>query len=115
MVNLKLDNKGQALVEFVLILPLILFIVFVIVDFGVIFSAKNTLEGDSGDIVLMIENGEGLNKIYELYPNTSIEMNEQDNYIKVKMKRKVDIITPGLNLVMDNPYTVEVERVIMHD
>ena len=36
-----LNNKGQALIEFVLILPIFLMILFVIIDFGMIFNAKS--------------------------------------------------------------------------
>ena len=46
-----MNNKGQALIEFVLILPVFLFILFAIIDFGMIFSTKSNLESDSTDIV----------------------------------------------------------------
>ena len=35
-----MNNKGQALVEFVLVLPIILMILFAIVDMGMIFTKK---------------------------------------------------------------------------
>ena len=45
-----MNRKGQALVEFVLILPVFILILFAIVDFGTILSKKNELENDSMDI-----------------------------------------------------------------
>ena len=39
-----MNKKGQALVEFIVILPVIIFIVMMIVDFMTIFSYKNKLE-----------------------------------------------------------------------
>ena len=38
MVGGIMNRKGQALVEFVLIMPVLIFIIFVIVDFGTIFN-----------------------------------------------------------------------------
>jgi len=39
-----MNKRGQALIEFVLILPLFIFLLFAVYDFGMIFSVKNTLE-----------------------------------------------------------------------
>ncbi|MDR3599018.1 MAG: pilus assembly protein [Desulfosporosinus sp.] len=43
MSNLKKEN-GQSLVEFALILPILLLLVFSIIDFGMLFYTKNQLE-----------------------------------------------------------------------
>src|SRR5665648_31012 len=43
MLNMKKEN-GQSLVEFALVLPILLILVFGIIDFGMLFSAKNQLE-----------------------------------------------------------------------
>ena len=43
-----MNRKGQALVEFVLILPIFIMILFSIVDFGMIFNKKNELENYQG-------------------------------------------------------------------
>lgn len=37
-------ENGQSLVEFALVLPILLILVFSIIDFGMLFSAKNDLE-----------------------------------------------------------------------
>ena len=44
-----MNRRGQALVEFVLILPVFLLILFTIVDFGNFLSTKNQLETESTD------------------------------------------------------------------
>lgn len=45
-----MNKKGQALIEFVLILPIFLMILFVIVDFGNLLYSKNKLQNQSTDI-----------------------------------------------------------------
>ena len=67
-----MNNKGQALVEFVLILPIFIIILFTIIDFGTIINTKNTLENDSIDIVELIKKGEDIEKIKSLYKNINM-------------------------------------------
>ena len=43
MPNIKKEN-GQSLVEFALVLPILLILVFGLIDFGMLFAAKNQLE-----------------------------------------------------------------------
>ena len=107
-----MNRKGQALVEFVLILPIFLLILFAIVDFGMILSKKNELENISVDVVAMIKNDDNLNDIKMLYPELSIDVKSNSEYTTIKIYQNIDIMTPGLNLVLGDPYKVMVERVM---
>lgn len=107
-----MNRKGQALVEFVLILPIFILILFAIIDFGTILSKKNELENDSIDIVLLIKNGTSIDEINNKYTNLDITMKEDNKYTNITITDSVNIITPGLNLVLDSPYKITIERVI---
>lgn len=107
-----MNRKGQALVEFVLILPIFLLILFAIVDFGIIINKKNHLENSSVDIVSMIRNGDSVDDIKRYYPELSIEVKNVNSYIVINISENIDVMTPGLNLVLGDPYEVFVERVI---
>ena len=103
-----MNRKGQALVEFVLILPVFILILFAIVDFGTILSKKNELENDSMDIVSLVKNGTTIEDINKKYTDLDITMKEDNQYTNITIK----VITPGLNLILGNPYKITVERVI---
>lgn len=107
-----MNRKGQALVEFVLILPIFLLILFAVVDFGMILSKKNELENISVDVVSMIKNNESLDEIRRLFPDVNIDTSSDSKYTTVKMYKSIDVMTPGLNLVLGDPYEVVVERTI---
>ena len=107
-----MNRKGQALVEFVLILPIFLLILFAVVDFGMILSKKNELENISVDVVSMIRNGDNEQSIRMLYPDISIDINGDEKYTKIRIFDNIDVMTPGLNLVLGDPYEVFVERTI---
>ena len=110
-----MNRKGQALVEFVLILPVFLFLIFAVYDFGMIFNKKNTLENTSTDIVELYKNGKTLDEMVAIYPNFDITIISANDYDEIKISDKVKIITPGLNRIMGNPYVVEVKRYIPHE
>lgn len=106
-----MNRKGQALVEFVLILPIFMLFLFAIVDFGMILNKKNELENASVDVINMINRGISLEEVESDY-DFSIRLVEEEKYISVIVSDKVNIITPGLNRVFGNLYEVEVERKI---
>ena len=107
-----LNNKGQALIEFVLILPIFLMILFVIIDFGMIFNAKNNLENTSNDIINLFKENNDINNLRNVFSKYNIKIEEVDEYYKLTITDKINLITPGSNIVLDNPYEIKVERVV---
>lgn len=111
-----MNKKGQALIEFVIILPILLCILFAMIDFGMIIYNKSRLESKINDVVDMINNDEDKESIMKFL---NIDTNRMTTYeiekgknLKIKLSSSVSIITPGLNIVLNNPYKVEVSRVI---
>lgn len=110
-----MNNKGQALVEFVLILPVIVFILLAIVDFGNVLFSKNKLENNSNDIVRMISNDK-LSEIDNLYPNIDVIIEEyKDDYKKVVLSTNVKINTPLIDKILGNPCKITAERIITNE
>lgn len=110
-----MNNKGQALVEFVLILPVFIFILFAVYDIGMIFNKKNSLENDSSDIIELYNSGKEIYEIEDMYKNLNISITEEDEYKKIVIEDKVKLITPGFNLIFGNPYKINVERYIVNE
>lgn len=107
-----MNNKGQALIEFVLILPVFLFILFAIIDFGIIFNSKSNLESDSADIIELFKNGTSVEEIKNIYEDNLIGISSDGKYYTFTITTSVNLITPGLNRVLGDPYTINVERVV---
>lgn len=110
-----MNRKGQALIEFVLILPVFILILFAIIDFGLIMGKKNELENMSVDVVTLIKNGKNIDEINNMYSDVLITKEDSSDYIKIKLTRDIDIMTPGLNLILGSPYKIEVERNIPYE
>ena len=113
--NKHLDNKGQALVEFALILPVFLFMLFAVYDFGMIFIKKNSLENSSGDIINLYRDGKSIDDIKKMYSSLNIKISEGEEYDKILVEDKVKLVTPGFNRIFGNPYVINVERYIANE
>ena len=107
-----MNRKGQALIEFVLILPILLFILFAIIDFGIIFSTMNNLENDSSDIISLYKSGKSLDELETMFSNSNIDIIDDGEYYKFSISTSVNLITPGFNRIFGEPYVINVERVV---
>lgn len=116
-----LNKKGQALIEFVLILPILIMLVFAVIDFGNIFVNKNELETALGLINELDKsslNFDNINNLVNLKRTRPIAVklsNLENGYMTITLERKIDIITPGLNLIVEDPYVVSTFRVIKYE
>lgn len=110
------NKKGQALIEFVIILPVVLMILFVIIDFSNIFYQKNHLENVVSDVASLKENGKS-NKYIEktISDNVKINYKQQDNTLLINVSKDIHLITPLSSIFFDNPYKVETQRTIIYE
>ena len=117
---MKVNNKAQALVEFVLIIPVMLMLIFAIIDFSKIFYEKTKLENNTNDIIEFIEKNKNSEDIKEyikkINKNTTVKMTDKgNNYTEIELAKEIKIVTPGLNLIIGNPYKIKVERVYQNE
>lgn len=112
-----MNKKGQALVEFVIVLPILIMILFATIDFGIIIYNKSKLENKLNDVVNMVKNNEANEKIEDFINKDSdrkatYRIVKNEEYTTIKLFTSIEIITPGLNVILDNPYKISVSRVI---
>lgn len=113
-------KRGQALVEFVIILPVLIMLFFGAVDFGRIIIRKNELESLTSDITELYKSGESYEELEsflkENNKDNSINVKNKDNdYIEFILLSDIDFITPGLGKILGSPYQVKVSRVIYYE
>ena len=112
-----MNRKGQALVEFVLILPVFILLVFACIDAGKIILCKSHLEGVMNEVVLMVDSDLDIMEINEFLKKDSeykISVSlDRDKYTNIILKTKLDLITPGINHIFSE--NIKVERSIIHE
>lgn len=117
------NRKAQALIEFVLILPILIMLLFGIIDFGNIFVTKSNLENRINDAYMVLKSSTDASTLYndivsavnqgsEKDIKVELSFDSENHLVKVVLKKDIKTITPGLNLILGYPYTVKTERVM---
>ena len=109
-----MNKHGQALIEFVLVLPVLLLLILAFIDFGRIIVCKNHLEGVMNEVVILNDNEitNYLAKDHDYKIDYDVKL---DNYKNITLTTKLDLITPGIKNILTNPYIVKVERSIVYE
>ena len=101
-----MNKKGQALVEFIIVLPILILILFAILDFGLVSYNKNKMENIISDVAKMYSNNESIEEIKTFIlsndKDIDVKFESEDKYIKIILNKKYDYITPGLNKIFNN-------------
>lgn len=103
-----MKQRGQALVEFILIIPVLLMIILAIIDFTNIFSEKYNLENDLDTIVNLYKNEH--DDDYNNYANNKhIELSiiKNEKLTTIRVSKKINISTPILSNILKSPYKLE--------
>lgn len=112
------SKKGQALVEFIIILPILIFILLAVIDYGIISYTKIKLENILVDVGNMYKNEESEEKITEFVKKNDnllkVNIEEKEQILKIKLYKDYNYITPGLNKIF-NIEEISVEREIYNE
>lgn len=104
-----------------MLLPIVVFIFFLIIDIGSIMSAKSHLENKTSDIINALEDGKNYDYLVELANKDSTYHIDvlltygSDNFVNIELAGKLTLLTPGLNKILNNPYAIKVKRVVPYE
>lgn len=115
-----MNKKGQALVEFILIIPVLIMILFCVIDFGSIFYNRISLESKLDKVINLYENSDTHKEISDKITKDDalikvLITNKDNKYIEFSLMKDVNLITPGLNSVLGNPFAVKVTRMVYYE
>ena len=113
------DEKAQALMEFILVLPIILLLFFGMIDLGRIVIRKNELESIVTDKVIVWENSntsiDELKKyIEEDNIKVSVSQNESTSFVTIDLYEEISWLTPMVSNLFGD-YTIHIKRVIANE
>lgn len=119
------NKKAQALIEFVLILPILIMLLFAIIDFGSIFICKSELENKINDAYEVAKSSTNASTLYDEIEvainkdsnhdiKIELKFDNESDFMTIKLVSEIKTITPGLNLIIGYPYEVSTERVVKY-
>lgn len=97
-----MNKKGQALVEFIILLPIFLLLITVLYDIGNIFYNKFNLQKDL-DTVRDLYKQNNLSQIEEYISekNYNIKYENKENLITIILDKKIDAV------ILDNKFEIK--------
>lgn len=108
-----MKEKGQALVEFILILPVILLIFMALIDVGNIFIQKINLNDAMQTVSDLYQNGEKKELLaYVANENLVYDEKLNNDMAELILKKDIKISAPGLSNVLGKNYTIEATKTI---
>lgn len=98
-----MNKKGQALIEFIIILPIFIMIMLAVFDYVRIYSEKSNLESVMEDAILSNElKDDNITLLKEL----------DDEKTKYTLNKSIDIYSPVISVIIGDKYVVSVSRTI---
>ena len=105
------NNKGQALIEFIIILPIFLILIISLIDLGNIFMRKSSLENNLDTIVTMYkEDKTDEIKDYALKNNLDVAISNDDKFKKFTIKKSIKLTSPMLIVALGKDYKIATEK-----
>ena len=109
-----MNRKGQALVEFVIIMPIFIFIVIAVFDISNIIMKKYELENDITTVSTLYEEGKEeqvmayVNKI-----DAKLKYDTNDSYNEITLSKKVNILTPIVRQALGKSYEIKAHKMVV--
>lgn len=111
-----MNNKGQALVEFILIVPIFVLILLTIIDVTNIAVNKYKLEDNLNMVVELYQNKETNDLASYIHENKlTVDYNTSDKYLNIEVKKTVSIKTPILNNILGKNMSLKASRTIYNE
>lgn len=111
-----MNKKGQALVEFILVLPVLLIVLMSIMDIGNIYIKRHELNEDIEIVTEMYQNGKK-EQMHAYIAREEIEFKEEKSseLIKLSLEKEVNINAPILSKIIGKKYKIESSKIIYGD
>lgn len=110
------NERGQALVEFVLILPILLLILISMIDFGSLLYQKYQLEQKLDYISdLYLGDQQADIETEKRESHITVQIEEQKPLVKITVRKNANLSSPILRKILGNPYQIETSRKLLKD
>ncbi len=113
-----LNKKAQALVEFILVLPVIILIILGSIDILNIVIKKNELENKVSDQIILFQSNQiSIEELEQKLKdnNTKVNINaNEESFITIEVKEKVTFITPIVSNIL-SPFSISTKRVVAYE
>lgn len=103
-----MNKKGQALIEFILIMPVFMIILMSLMDVGNIYIKKHELNNSLHTIEEMYQRNDIQNiALYTSNNDLTLEENVENDLITITLKKEIKISAPILTNILGKNYIIK--------
>ena len=106
-----MKQKGQALIEFILILPIIILILVSLIDIGNIFMQKYSLNDSLETVADLYQNNEEKElKAYIAKENLKYSESINGDIVTITLEKDIKVAAPGLSNILGKNYKINATK-----
>ena len=106
-----MNDKGQALVEFIIVAPILLLIFVALIDVGNIFIEKYELNNDLSTVAELYENNQNKEiAAYVAKEGITYKTENNGNFVKLILEENVPVSAPILSNILGDDFTITTSK-----
>ncbi len=106
-----MNDKGQALIEFILVAPILLLIFVALIDIGNIFIKKYELNNDLSVVAELYENNQEKElAAYVAKEGITYKAESNGNFVTLTLEEKVFVSAPILSNILGGDFTITTSK-----
>lgn len=109
------NKKGQALVEFIIIMPVFIMLIVSMIDFGTILVSKYSLSNDLEVISDLYNSNKSEIDNYKSKNHLNVSYKTDNNYTTIVVSKKVKITSIMLVPVLGKEYEIKIDRTVVNE
>ena len=110
------NNHGQALIEFILIIPVLAIFILGIFDIGNIIYKKYQLENNLDYVIdLYVENKTSDINTYIREEKITMNDSKATEYTTITLSKNISFVTPGASKIFGTSYKISTSRTIKNE
>ncbi len=107
------NHRGQALIEFLLIMPIMFIIMMGMFDFGNILYHRYKIENELDYVVSLVQEEKEADLDAYLEENDLVmDISSKEEGKTIHLKTSISIYTPGLNKILGKTYRIDATKTL---
>lgn len=111
-----MNNKGSGLIDYILVFPILFFLIFGLVDFRNVIVNKKQLSKDM-EYIIELYKEDNIERILSYSHENDFKVNYSkiENGVEFTLNKNIFLKTPFIDKFIDNPYQIIIKKLLENE
>lgn len=111
-----MNNKGSGLIDYILVFPILFFLIFGLVDFRNVIVNKKQLSKDM-EYIIELYKEDNIERILSYSHENDFKVNYSkiENGVEFTLNKNIFLKTPFIDKFIDNPYQIIIKKILENE